>query len=130
MEERIFHFSKRENKMKTCLFAGTFDPITKGHYDTVIRLLNKYEKVVVAIGVNPEKTPMFSLEDRLEFIKGAFANFDNVIVDSYDCLTVSYMQKNGIKVLVRGIRNQTDLAFEKENEKKQRDLSTINNRVY
>ena len=108
--------------MKTCLFAGTFDPITIGHYDTVIKLLDKYEKVVVAIGVNPEKTPMFSLEDRLEFIRSAFANLDNVKVDSYDCLTVSYMQEKGIKVLVRGIRNQTDYAFEKENEKKSKEI--------
>ena len=108
--------------MKTCLFAGTFDPITIGHYDTVIRLLDKYEKVVVAIGVNPEKTPLFSLEDRLEFIKGAFSNFNNVMVDSYDCLTVSYMQEKNIKVLVRGIRNQTDFEFEKENEKKSKEI--------
>ena len=108
--------------MNTCLFAGTFDPITVGHIKMIEKLLNKYDKVVVAIGVNPLKTPLFSLEDRLSFIKKAFENISRVEVDSYTSLTVEYMQKKGIKVLVRGIRNQVDMRFERENEEKSKSI--------
>lgn len=108
--------------MNTCLFAGTFDPITVGHTKMIEKLLNKYDKVVVAIGVNPLKTPLFSLEDRLSFIKKAFENISRVEVDSYTSLTVEYMQKKGIKVLVRGIRNQVDMRFERENEEKSKSI--------
>lgn len=108
--------------MSTCLFAGTFDPITVGHTKMIEKLLNKYDKVVVAIGVNPLKTPLFSLEDRLSFIKKAFENSSRVEVDSYTSLTVEYMQKKGIKILVRGIRNQEDMLFERENEEKSKNI--------
>ena len=108
--------------MKTCLFAGTFDPITKGHYDTVKQLLNSYDKVYVAIGVNPEKTPLFPLEDRLAFLTKAFNFSKKIVVDCYTCLTVEYMLKNDIQVLVRGIRNQRDLEFEKLNEQKSKAI--------
>ena len=103
--------------MKTCLFAGTFDPITKGHYDTVIELSKKYQKIIVAIGVNPKKVPYFSLDERLSFLKSAFKDCPFVTVDSYTSLTVDYMKKMGVKVLVRGIRNNADLEYEKENER-------------
>ena len=59
--------------MKTCLFAGTFDPVNIGHFNIVKKLVEKYDKVVVAIGINPDKTPLFSLEDRLLFLKTAFS---------------------------------------------------------
>ncbi len=102
--------------MKVCLFAGTFDPVTKGHFDTVLSLKGKYDKVVVAIGVNPQKTPYFSLEERLSFLREAFIEHPFVEVDFYNCLTVEYMKQKGIKVLVRGIRNSTDLEYERKNE--------------
>ncbi len=103
--------------MKTCLFAGTFDPVTKGHYDTVRKLNEKYDKVIVAIGVNPKKAPYFSLEERLAFLRSAFKDCPFVMVDSYTSLTVEYMKKQGVKVLVRGIRNAQDFEYEKENER-------------
>ncbi len=102
--------------MKGCLFAGTFDPITLGHYHTVIKLKEKYDKIIVAVGVNPEKTPFFPLADRLAFLKQAFKGVDNVEIDSYSGVTVEYMQKKNLNVLVRGIRNSTDLEYEKKNE--------------
>ena len=101
--------------MKVCLFAGTFDPITVGHYHTVTGLLNDYDKVIVAIGVNPDKTPFFSLEDRLSFLRLAFLDCDRVEVDSYDGLTVDYMKKRKVVDLVRGIRNGVDLEYEQKN---------------
>ena len=102
--------------MKTCLFAGTFDPVTKGHYDTVVNLNKKYDKIVVAIGVNPQKKPFFSLEERLTFLREAFKDCPFVTVCNYDGLTVDFMKKIGVKVYVRGIRNSTDLEYEKKNE--------------
>ena len=108
--------------MKTCLFAGTFDPVNIGHFNIVKKLVEKYDKVVVAIGINPDKTPLFSLEDRLLFLKTAFSFSSKIVVDSYFCLTVSYMQTNGIDVLVRGVRNSADLEFERQNEKKSKAI--------
>lgn len=108
--------------METCLFAGTFDPVTKGHFDTIINLNKKYSKVVVGIGVNPQKTPYFSLEERLSFLREAFKNYPFVEVDYYDGITVNYMKKKGIKVLVRGIRNEKDLEYEKHNEKLSKEI--------
>ncbi len=102
--------------MKSCLFAGTFDPVTKGHFDTVLNLKGKYDKIYVAIGVNPQKTPFFSLEERLAFLTEAFKEYPFVIIDHYEGLTVDYMKKMGIKVLVRGLRNSADLEYERKNE--------------
>ncbi len=102
--------------MKRCLFAGTFDPVTNGHYDTVLRLNEKYEEIVVAIGINHRKQPFFSLEDRLNFLRKAFENCSFVKVDYYTTLTVEYMKQENINVLVRGIRNEIDLEYEKKNE--------------
>ena len=108
--------------MKTCLFAGTFDPVTKGHFDTIINLNKKYSKVVVGVGVNPKKTPFFSLEERLSFLNEAFKNYPFVEIDYYDGLTVDYMRKKRIKILCRGIRNETDLEYEKHNEKLSKEI--------
>ena len=108
--------------METCLFAGTFDPVTIGHFDTIINLNKKYDKIVVGIGVNPEKSPYFSLEERLSFLREAFKNYPFVEVDYYDGITVNYMKKKGIKVLVRGIRNEKDLEYEKYNEKLSKEI--------
>ncbi len=108
--------------METCLFAGTFDPVTKGHFDTIIKLNKKYEKIVVGVGVNPQKTPYFSLEERLSFLREAFKNYPFVDIDYYDGITVNYMKEKGIKVLVRGIRNENDLEYEKHNEKLSKEI--------
>lgn len=116
--------------MKVCLFAGTFDPITVGHYHTVTGLLNDYDKVIVAIGVNPDKTPFFCLEDRLNFLRLAFSDFDRVEVDSYDGLTVDYMKKRKVVDLVRGIRNGVDLEYEQKNHALSKEIYPLLNTIY
>lgn len=98
--------------MKTCVFAGSFDPITIGHYQTVEKCLKLFDKVVIAVGINPEKTPLFTAEERIKIIKEAFKNINNVEVKEFSGLLVDFMKDNGYNVYVRGIRNGEDYAFE------------------
>ena len=98
--------------MKTCVFAGSFDPITTGHYQTVEKCLKLFDKVVIAVGVNPEKKPYFTLDERIEIIKKAFDGEKNVEVKAFSGLLVDFMKENGYTVYVRGIRNGEDYAFE------------------
>lgn len=98
--------------MKTCVFAGSFDPITTGHYQTVEKCLKLFDKVVIAVGVNPDKKPYFTLDERVEIIKKAFEGENNVEVKAFSGLLVDFMKENGYTVYVRGIRNGEDYAFE------------------
>ena len=99
--------------MKTCVFAGTFDPITIGHLDIVEQALEKFDKVIVALGVNPEKTPTFSKEVRLEILKSVFLDNPRVEVCAFDGYLVDFMKERNITATIRGIRNATDLEYEK-----------------
>jgi pantetheine-phosphate adenylyltransferase len=96
------------------LFAGTFDPVTLGHVNLVDKLLKDFDKVIVGLGQNPDKTPFFSLEKRLEFLRVAFKD-KPVIIKAYSGYTVDFMKENGIKFTARGIRNKKDLKYEKKN---------------
>lgn len=106
-------FKKSIPKDETCLFAGSFDPITSGHLEVIKEGLKRYKKVVVAIGINSEKTPTFNVEQRLELINLAINN-ERVIIDNYNCYTVDYMKEKGIKVALRGIRDDKDKKYEKK----------------
>ncbi len=98
---------------KTALFPGTFDPVTLGHIDIIRRATDLFDQLVVAIGSNPEKRELFSLDERLAMIREALAGERlEVRVESYDGLTVDYARAIGAAVIVRGIRNYTDLQFE------------------
>lgn len=108
--------------MKTCLFAGTFDPVTTGHEDVIKRCLSLYDKVYVVVGINPKKTPLFSLEKRLAFLKKTFESERRVEILYYDGLMADFMKGHKIDEYVRGIRNLKDLEYEKENEKKSREI--------
>lgn len=97
---------------RIAVFAGTFDPITKGHVDIVSRGAKMFDKVIVAIGVNTKKTTFYPLEQRMQWIKEAFAAYPNVEMDCYEGLTVDYCKKIGSKFLLRGLRNGTDFDYE------------------
>ncbi|MBQ0099551.1 MAG: pantetheine-phosphate adenylyltransferase, partial [Firmicutes bacterium] len=101
--------------IEPCLFAGTFDPLTKGHERIVYEALKRYSKVYVAIGENKEKKPFFSLKERLDILNSAF-NDERIIVDSYNGFTVDYMKGKDIKYYVRGIRNEKDYKYEKKSD--------------
>ena len=78
---------------RTCLFPGTFDPITKGHVDVIDRAVSLFDKLVIGVGINSTKEPMFSVEQRCEWIREIFRNESRVEVDVYEGLTVDYCKK-------------------------------------
>ena len=101
-----------KNIMKRCVFAGTFDPPTLGHKDIVLKCLELFDEVIVAILINPNKRPLFSEEARLSMLRKVFAAYKNVRVLSYDGLTVDLLKRENAKFYVRGIRNGTDYDYE------------------
>ncbi len=111
--------------MKRAIFPGSFDPITLGHYDIIKRAVNLFDEVIVAIGINAEKKYMFSLDERMQFIKDAFADEPKVTVVSYEGLTVEFCKKNNVKFILRGLRNPADFEFEKAIAHTNRDLAPI-----
>ncbi len=98
--------------MKTALFPGSFDPITKGHEAIVKRALQIFDKVIVAVGVNSEKQYMFSTDERLQKIRSMFAEEPNVEAISYSGMTIDLCHEVGAKFIVRGVRDEKDLAYE------------------
>ena len=84
---------------KIALFAGSFDPFTKGHEDIVLRGLNIFDELIVAIGYNSKKTRYFDIEFMLEKINDRFADYDNISVDKYTELTADYAHHQGAKYL-------------------------------
>jgi pantetheine-phosphate adenylyltransferase len=97
---------------KIAVYPGSFDPITKGHEDIIKRSLPLFDKIVVAIGINANKTYMFSLEERMQWIRQTFNFEDRVEVDHYEGLTVNFCRKVGATFLIRGLRNAEDFQFE------------------
>ncbi|MGI0479421.1 pantetheine-phosphate adenylyltransferase [Geminocystis sp. CENA526] len=94
------------------IYPGSFDPITLGHIDLIKRSSILFEKVIVAVLKNPNKTPLFTVEKRVSQIKECTKNIDNIEVDSFSGLTVEYAKKKQAGVLLRGLRVMSD--FEQE----------------
>ena len=109
--------------MRKALFPGSFDPITLGHFEIVQRGCSMFDEVIVAIGVNSQKKYLFSLEERMEMLERSFADLPSVRTDYYTGLTVEYAQKNNAQFLLRGIRSDTDLSYE-------RPVELINKHLY
>ncbi|HLV22549.1 MAG TPA: pantetheine-phosphate adenylyltransferase [Polyangiaceae bacterium] len=94
------------------IYAGSFDPPTNGHLDLVERAARLFPKVVVAIGLNPTRTPLFSVDERMAMLRQMCAPFPNVEVDGFDGLLVDYGRRIGARVIVRGLRVGTDFDYE------------------
>lgn len=95
------------------MYPGTFDPITLGHEDLVRRAAKLFDKVVVAIAANTgSKTPMFSVDERVEMAAAALEEISNVTVTRYEGLTVDFAQKHKLRVIVRGLRAVSDFEYE------------------
>ncbi|MCC6461289.1 MAG: pantetheine-phosphate adenylyltransferase [Saprospiraceae bacterium] len=99
--------------MKIAVFPGSFDPITVGHVDMVKRALPLFDEIVVAVGVNSTKKTLFTLDQRLEWIRQVFASYPSVRVDFFQNLTAHYCQRIGARFLLRGLRNGSDFDYEK-----------------
>lgn len=111
--------------MKRALFAGSFDPFTRGHQSIVDRTLAIADEVVIGIGVNQGKKPMFTLEQRMEMIREVYADKPNVKVESYSGLTTDFAQSIGATFLVRGVRSIMDFEAEKNIADVNRKLTGI-----
>lgn len=111
--------------MKKAVFPGSFDPITLGHIDVIERALPLFDELIIAIGVNAEKKYMFSLEDRVAFIKETFADQPKIKVETYKGLTVDYCKEINADFILRGLRNPADFEFEKAIAQTNRNLSGI-----
>jgi pantetheine-phosphate adenylyltransferase len=94
------------------VYPGTFDPITRGHEDLVRRAAGIFDQVVVAIAANPNKAPMFSIDERVELARGVLADLPNVSIQGYHGLTVEFAKNNHIGVIIRGLRAVSDFEFE------------------
>ena len=94
------------------MYPGTFDPVTNGHLNLVRRAARLFDHVVVAVAASPNKTPMFTLEERIGMARTALADAPNISVDGYTGLTVDYVRQHGLRVIIRGLRAVSDFEFE------------------
>jgi pantetheine-phosphate adenylyltransferase len=98
---------------KVAVFPGSFDPFTIGHEAIVLRALDLFDEIIIAVGANALKKSYFSLKTRKEMISRVFKKEPRVIVDHYEGLTVDYCRKNGAKYILRGLRTAADFEFER-----------------
>jgi len=101
------------NGKSLAIYPGTFDPITNGHIDLIDRGLNLFDKIIVAIAINPSKAPLFSLEERIAMIDKCFEDRNSrVEVESVDGLLVEYAARKGARAIIRGLRAVSDFDYE------------------
>jgi pantetheine-phosphate adenylyltransferase len=94
------------------VYPGSFDPLTNGHVDIISRGARLFDRIIVAILVNAEKAPLFTMDERLEIMRGVFGALPNVEVDTFEGLLVDYMERRRAQVIVRGLRAVSDFEFE------------------
>jgi pantetheine-phosphate adenylyltransferase len=120
--------------MTTAFYPGSFDPITNGHVDVLVQALNVASKVIVAIGIHPGKAPLFSFEEKAELIRQSLTEVlpgkaSNISVVSFDNLVVDAARKHGAALLIRGLRDGTDLDYEMQmagmNRQMAPDIQTV-----
>jgi pantetheine-phosphate adenylyltransferase len=112
------------------VLPGSFDPVTMGHIDLAERALKVFDTVIMAIGINPYKKTLFTVEERVDILKDSLKQFnDRVTVDTFDGLLVDYMEKVKSRAIIRGLRAVSDFEFELQlalmNRKLNRDIETF-----
>jgi pantetheine-phosphate adenylyltransferase len=115
--------------MKIAVFPGSFDPITVGHESIISRAADLFDKLIIAIGYNSDKNGFFTIEQRIEWLETVFAEYDNIVIDSYTGLTVDYCKKVNANYILRGLRTSADFEFERSigqtNKKLLPEIETI-----
>ncbi len=94
------------------VYPGSFDPLTNGHVDIIMRGARLFDRIIVAILVNLEKSPLFTVGERVEIARAVFKTLPNVEVDTFDGLLVDYVQRRQAQVIVRGLRALSDFEYE------------------
>lgn len=122
----------KDNNESISIYPGSFDPITNGHINLIERGLHIFDKIIVAVAINPLKVSMFAIEERKDMIQQAFSgnpNSHRIIVDSFDGLLVEYARNKGVHVVLRGLRAMSDFEYEFQmtfmNRKLDRTIDTI-----
>ena len=114
---------------RIAVYPGTFDPVTHGHLDLIDRGRRHFDGLVVAILRNEDKEPLFSVEERIGFLRDAVGDWDNVQVDTFDGLLVDYARRLGASLILRGIRAASDLEYEMQmammNRKLEPELESV-----
>ncbi len=99
--------------MNIAVFPGSFDPITKGHYDIIVRALPLFDQIIIAIGINSQKESFFPLEKRKRWIEFLFEGEDKIKVRTYEGLTVDFCNEVNAGYILRGLRTSADFEFER-----------------
>jgi len=94
------------------IYPGSFDPLTNGHLDVVKRAAALFDRVIVAVAHQTDKSPLFTIQERVEMVKQSVANIRNVEVDDFQTLLVDYAKARGARVVIRGLRAVSDFEFE------------------
>jgi pantetheine-phosphate adenylyltransferase len=100
------------NGRQAAVYTGSFDPVTLGHLDVIERAARIFPRVVVGVGINPDKHPTFTLEERVELVRASVAHLPTVEVASFEGLAVGFVRTCGASVLLRGVRSLTDMEAE------------------
>ncbi len=115
--------------MKIAVFPGSFDPVTLGHESIIRRAVPLFDHIIIAIGVNADKTSYFPLEKRLQWLKDVFADCPTVSVESYHGLTVDFCRERNARYIIRGLRTSADFEFERSvgqvNHKLDHQIDTV-----
>jgi len=114
---------------RIAIYPGTFDPFTHGHLDITERAAKLFDKVIITIARNTKKAPLFSIEDRIEFIENATEHISNVLTDSFQGLLVDYANSKNAVVIIRGLRAISDFEFEFQmalmNRRLNKEITTV-----
>ena len=119
-----------DGRTRIAVCPGSFDPLTNGHVDIILRGAHIFDKIVLALLVNVDKNPLFSLEDRVEITRKVFQEYPNVEVDTFDGLLVDYAKRRDISVIVRGLRAISDFEYELQMALMNRRLSPETETVF
>ncbi|MBK7034819.1 MAG: pantetheine-phosphate adenylyltransferase [Chitinophagales bacterium] len=98
---------------KIAVFPGSFDPITLGHVNIIERAMPLFDKIIIAIGVNSQKSGYFTLEQRMNWLQEIYGSTGNVVIESYEGLTVDFCKRQESKYILRGLRGVSDYEYER-----------------
>ena len=119
-----------DGRTRIAVYPGSFDPLTNGHVDIILRGAHIFDKIVLALLVNVDKNPLFSLEERVEITRKVFQEYPNVEVDTFVGLLVDYAKRRDIGVIVRGLRAISDFEYELQMALMNRRLSPETETVF